>query len=243
MLLKYGASSRAPPALCWNESIYVNDIRMITSATSIPSDIETHIEKHLGAIANVYRSKEGGSTDLRIGHVLPTDTRPVHTLVTCGMSGRPMSVPKPDMPAYMELMMTLPREWKLGAELPEDERWSWPVHLLAKLAGRAHEEGGWLGWGHLIPNGDPPQPYAHSTKQCASLIVPSLLVPTAFYELATPQKTIVFYAVVPLYKEEYDLGRRSGTDALFTRLIDGDVNDVIDPNRRNVARKRFWLFG
>ena len=215
---------------------------MITSATSIPNDIEAHIEKHLGAIANVYRSKEG-STDLYIGHVLPTDTRPVHTLVTCGMSRRAMSVPKPDMPAHMELMMTLPKEWKLGAELPREERWAWPVDLLTKLARRAHEEGGWLGWGDLIPNGNPPHPYAQSTKQCAALIVPSLLVPTAFYELATPQKTIVFYAVVPLYEEEYDLGRRSGTDALFTRLIDGDVNDVIDPNRRNVARKRFWLFG
>lgn len=209
----------------------------------LPKDIGAHIESRLGAITNVYCSKGEGSDDLCIAHVPPTDTRPVHTLITSGISARPMNVSDPDAPAHLELMMTLPREWQFGPEIPEEKRWSWPVHLLQSLAGRAHEEGKWLGWGHLIPNEGGARPYAATTKQCAALIVPSLLVPTEFYELETPEKTIVFYAVVPIYKEEYDLGRDSGTDALFRRLIDGDVTDVVEPNRRNVARKRFWLFG
>lgn len=216
----------------------------MTDRDGSPSnEIGAHIESHLGAIANVYRLGDEGAVEIRIVHVAPTDTRPVHTLITSGMSVHPMNVPNPDTPANLELMMTLPREWQLGPELPEEQRWAWPVHLMQRLARRVHEEGGWLGWGHLIPNEGGAHPYAATTKQCAALIVPSLLVPTEFYELKTPENTIVFYAVVPIYKEEYDLGRDSGTDALFSRLIDGDVTDVVEPNRRNVARKRFWLFG
>jgi hypothetical protein len=216
---------------------------MTSRDPSIQQDIRSHIEKHLGPVEHVYRSGAEGALDLSILHVPPIDSRPVHTLVTSGMSARPMSVTKPDAPAHLELMVTLPREWQLGPEPPEDERWAWPLQLLETLARGAHEEGGWLGWGHLIPNANAGLPYAQTTKQCAALIVPSLLVPTDFYELESSEKTIVFYAVVPLYKEEYELGRRQGTDALFTRLIDGDVTDVVEPNRRNVARKRFWLFG
>lgn len=210
---------------------------------SIPQDIRAHIETHLGPIDNVYRCKVEGGLELRIAHVPPLDSRPVHTLITSGMSVRPMNVTKPDVPAHIELMMTLPREWHLGSELPEDERWAWPVQLLQTLARGAHDRGSWLGWGHLVPNANAGQPYAQTTKQCAALIVPSLLVPTDFYELEMAEKTVVFYAVVPLYKEEYELGRRKGTNELFTRLIDGDITDVIEPNRRNVGRKRFWFFG
>ena len=210
---------------------------------SLQQDIRAHIETRLGPIENVYQGSAEGALDLRIVHVPPIDSRPVHTLITAGMSARPMKVTKPDAPAHLELMITLPREWQLGAELPKDERWSWPVQLLQTLARGAHEEGGWLGWGHLIPNPNAGLPYAPTTKQCAALIVPSLLVPTDFYELALVERTIVFYAVVPLYKEEYEIGRRKGTDELFTRLIDGDVTDVVEPSRRNVGRKRFWFFG
>lgn len=210
---------------------------------SVHKLVEEHIERHVGAIENVYTSADaGGGLTLRVAHVPPSEVRPVHTLVTSGMSQRAMSVSNPDAPAHLELMMTLPRTWQLGAEIPQDEQWSWPIRLLQGLARRAHTEGGWLGWGHMIPNGDPPKTYARTTKQCAALIVPSLLVPTPFYELAMPDKTIAFYAVVPIYEEEYELGRTSGTDALFTRLIDRDFNDVVEPNRRNAARKRFWFF-
>lgn len=209
----------------------------------IRSSIEQHIEQHIGAIKGVFGNAPEGADDLRVTQVPPSETRPVHTLITVGMSRRAMQVPKPDAPAHMELMMTLPRTWRFDEKACEDEQWFWPVRLLQNLAAGAHREGGWLGWGHLIPNGNPPQPYARTTRQCAALIVPSLLVPTRFYELQLPEKTIVFYAVVPIYKEEYDLGRESGTDALFTRLIDRDFTDVVEPNRRNVARKRFWVFG
>jgi hypothetical protein len=212
-------------------------------AESIQYLVTEHIERHIGPVGNVYASAADDEPEVRIVHVPPSETRPVHTLITAGMSERPMKVSKHDAPTRLELMMTLPRTWQLGVEAPTEEQWAWPIELLRKLARRAHTPGGWLGWGHIVPNEEPPKPYARSTRQCAALIVPSLLVPTAFYELKTPaDASIVFYAVVPIYNEEYELGRTAGTDALFRRLIDRDFNDVVDPGRRNAAKKRFWFF-
>jgi hypothetical protein len=206
-------------------------------------DIRAHIERHLGPIQQVFNQWADESLPISVQHVAPVETRPVHTLVTLGMSARAMDVPaQEESPAFLELMMTLPEHWKLDAESSQEEEWSWPIRLLQSLASRPHKSAGWLGWGHIVPNGEPPRAYAQTTKQCAALIVPSLLVPTSFYELATAEKTITFYAVVPIYEEEWALSRASGTQVLLERIVDQDMNDVLDPKRKNVARKRFWPF-
>jgi len=44
------------------------------------------------------------------------------------------------------------------------------------------------------------------------------------------------------YEEEMNLKLRSGTDELLNRLDKVGINDIIDPARRNAARKRFGLF-
>lgn len=206
-------------------------------------EIRSHIERHLGPIHQVFNQWQDATLPISVQHVAPADTRPVHTLITLGMSAQAMSVPPDqDAPAFLELMMTLPRTWKLDEEATTRDQWSWPIRLLQSLANGAHRGGSWLGWGDIVPNGEPPVPYAKTTKQCAALIVPSLLVPTEFYELATPTKTIAFFAAVPIYQEEWELSRNEGKQALIERIVDQDVNDVVDPKRKNVARKRFGFF-
>jgi hypothetical protein len=208
-----------------------------------PDEIRTHIERHIGPIQQVFNQWDDESSPISVQHVGPSDVRPVHTLVTLGMSARAMSVPaSKDAPRYLELMVTLPEQWKLDAEAYNSEEWYWPVRLLHSLAHRPHDTGGWIGWGDTIPNGEPPRPYAKTTLLCGALIVPSLLVPTQFYELKGAQHNVAFFSVVPLYREEMELANQNGTQALIERIVDRDVNDVIDPKRKNVARKRFGLF-
>jgi hypothetical protein len=208
----------------------------------LPADeIRSHIERHIGSIHQVFNDFEGGSSSISVQHVQPTETRPVHTLITLGMSAGAMAVPEgKESPKFLELMVTLPRDWQLGSEQVGKEEWAWPVRLLHTLAGKASSSHSWIGWGDLIPNGDPPEPYAASTRQCVAFVVPSLLVPTEFYELNVPGKSIAFFAVVPLYKEEWQLGLKQGTKTLIERMVDRDVNDVVDPKRKNVARRRWW---
>jgi len=213
------------------------------SPTGDHAAIEAHVAKHLGQIADVFREVASESVHVEVLHVPPSDTRPVRTLVTLGMSDRPMAVPADaDSPRHLELMMTLPRSWRLDESVKNDERWYWPIRQLQVLARMPHLHKTWLGWGHTVPNDDPPKPFASNTQQCGIVIVPSLLVPQDFFELKLAARTITFFGVVPLYKEEMQLKVEQGAAALFEKLIDGGVKDLIDPSRRNVAKKRFGFF-
>lgn len=204
--------------------------------------IRSHVERHIGRIDDVFPGDSGhGTADVL--YVRPVNSRPYHTLVTAGMSAVAMNVP-PDVsaPRRIELMMTLPERWKLGSDI-SDERTHWPTRLLHSLSRWPREHEGWLGWGHTVPNGDPPQPLAPRTSLCGVIIAPSLLVPVAFYEADIEGERVAFYSAIPLYREELELQARQGMAALLERLLHKDINDVVDPKRANVAkRKRFGLF-
>jgi hypothetical protein len=208
------------------------------------AQITAHIERHLGPVTSVLRPSAVDGVRIDIHHVAATTTRPVQTLVTSGMSDLPMRVPEgTDSPRHLELMVTLPESWKLDDQAIENLNWYWPVRQLAALAYRPHQLSSWLGWGHTVPNGDPPEALAPGTKLSGAIIVPSLLVPTDFYELETGSRTIAFYGVVPLYPEEMDMRLRDGMEALLAKMVDHGITDLIDPARKNVAaKKRFGWF-
>jgi hypothetical protein len=132
--------------------------------------------------------------------VKPSTQFPYLRLVTSGMSDLRMNVPEElDVPEFLELMVTLPPEWKVDSESFNDENWYWPVRLLKFLARFPHQYSTWLGYGHTIPNEDPPKPYAPNTRLCCALILPSPTVPEKFISLEiSPEKTIYFLAVLPL---------------------------------------------
>jgi hypothetical protein len=185
----------------------------------------------------------GADGQIEVLHIPPQETRPVRTLVTCGMSDRPMDVPSgTNAPRYIELMMTLPRTWPFDDKAQQDVQWNWPLQQLRTIAHMPQNDNRWIGWGETIPNGNPPRPLAPSTKLSGAVIVPSLLVPPDFYELKIAAHSIQFFSVLPLYAEELALKDAKGTNHLFEKLLDADVRDFVDPNRRNVAKKRFGLF-
>ena len=129
------------------------------------------------------------------------------------------------------------------SEAFKDENWYWPVRLLKSLARLPHTYKTWLGWGHTIPNGDPAEAYARDTKLAGSIILPPVSVPSEFSTLRINEsKEITFFAVVPLYPEEMDLKLRAGSEALLEKFDKAGVGDVVDPVRKNVAKKRFGLF-
>ena len=197
--------------------------------------IRSHVERHIGRIEHVFPGDAAtGIADVL--HVRPINSRPYHTLVTAGMSSVAMPVPpEVDAPHRIELMMTLPEGWKFA---------DWPVLHLQSLSRLPREKrDNWLGWGRTIPNGDPPQPLAPRTGLCGVIIAPSLLVPVSFYETNIDGERVAFYGAIPLYREELELQAREGMAALLERLVQNDINDVVDLKRRNVAKKkRFGFF-
>lgn len=233
-----------PDSLSRRQAAESTQFSEVPAAKERSGQIAQHIERHLGPITNVSRETAGDAARIEVHFVAATKTRPVHTLITVGMSDVPMSVPENvESPRYLELMVTLPESWKLDDESVAQPEWNWPIRQLRSLAAYPHKFSTWLGWGHAVPNGDPPEPWAPNTKLCGAIVVPSLLVPTDFYELKTGTETIAFYSVVPLYREEMELKSRDGMAPLLAKMVDHGITDLIDPKRRNVAvKKRFGLF-
>ncbi len=210
-----------------------------SSFSNFRNDIRVHVEKHLGPIGETLRETDAPD-EIEILHIPPQDMRPVRTLVTCGMSDRAMSVPAElSAPRYIELMMTLPRAWPFDDKARRAPRWNWPLQQLRSIAAFP-ATGRWVGWGETIPNGTPPRPLGPHTKLCGAVIVPSLLVPQDFYELATAKHTVAFFSVLPLYREELALKETHGVNHLFETLLDHDVKDFINARRKNVARKKIF---
>ena len=206
--------------------------------------IGEHVTKYVGPVANVFQERawEGVQIDLLI--VPPTADRDFLTLVTCGMSERPMRVPleNPEdlglVPQlrYAELLLCLPADWPFSPEAFQDEENYWPVRWLKKIARLPHMAGGWLGLGHTVPNGDPPQPLAGNTGLAGWMVDQPLLFPAELQKLRLPDRAINFYSVVPLYPEEMALKLKHGSGHLSKRLDDAKVTELLDVRRANTAR-------
>jgi len=137
---------------------------------------------------------------------------------------------------YAELLLCLPPDWPLTPEAFQNEEHYWPVRWLKKLARFPHLHEGWLGLGHTVPNGDPPEPFAANTRLSGWLVDQPLLFPADLQKLRAGDKTINFYAIVPLYDEEMTLKVRKGSAALAHLLDRSGVSELIDPARRSVAQ-------
>lgn len=209
--------------------------------------ISDHIEKHVGPIHMVFHEIVSDLVHIDLHWVRPTNARPYHTLVTSGMSEAPMNMPTGEgdatVPVFAELCICLPEKWPLTMEAFKDEGNYWPLRTLKMMARLPHEYDTWLWYGHTVPNGDPPEPYAPSTKFAGMIVLSSVSLPEAFGSLeVNGDKSVKFFAIYPLYPEEMSLKLREGTDALLERFTKHVVSDVVDLKRRNTAKKWWGLF-
>ena len=210
--------------------------------------IAAHIDQHIGTPEFVYHELASDIVHLDIHIVPPAPKRKFYALVTSGMSDRPMNVPEGiTAPRFAELMLCLPEQWPLPLGTPDwsglDERILWPVQLLRTLARLPHEHNTWLGFGHTIPNGEPPLPYAPNTRLCGAMIAYPLAPKPAFRQLKIDeQTTIAFLSVIPLFQQEMDYKLKQGTTALAERLGRKGIGEVLDISRKNVCKPwwRWW---
>ena len=208
--------------------------------------ISEHIAQLIGEVTMVFHEIVSDLVHIDVHHVLPTEEHNYHTLITSGMSDKPMTVPEgAEEFRFAELVLCLPPDWKLTREDFANEANYWPIRLMKGLARLPHEYDTWLGPGHSIPNGEKPQTYAKSTRFCCALIVPAFTFGKEFCRLELPDERIVnFYSIWPLLPDETDFKLKHGYDDLMDRLFDHDVTEVIDITRRSaVARRGWWPFG
>ncbi len=213
--------------------------------------ISNHIEKYVGSIESVFHEIVSDIVHVDIHWVKPSSSFPFHTFVTSGMSDMPMIVPDGyDKYKYAELCILLPSHWdihyekfKLMEDIFRDETSYWPIRWLKYIARFPHEYETWLGFGHTIPNGETAEPFASNTMLGCMLIMPSLSLPIEFSDLKVSEtKSIKFYCLYPLYKEEMDFKLTKGVDALLDKFDKFGIRDVIDTKRPNCCIKK-GLFG
>jgi hypothetical protein len=213
--------------------------------------LEEHINQHFGPIETVFHEIVSDLVHIDVHFIPPGPGRNYHTLVTTGMSDRPMRTPEgAEAFAYAELMVQLPAHWPLSEEAFRDDRNYWPVLWLKRLARLPHEYETWLFHGHTVPNGDPPQGFAPDTELCCWwLWDPNIPDPEQSSVRLSDDKEVYFLQIVPLYKEEIDVKLRKGNEAFLNLLGESNVPReqffIIDRKRPNAAapKRGFWPFG
>lgn len=225
-----------------------NGYQPVSGEPSI-DEISEHIEKYVGEIDLVFHELVSEHVHIDIHWVKPTKERPFHTLVTSGMSDIPMSTPEGiEGCDFAELSICLPEDWDLTNETWDesnnglkDEKNYWPIRWLKVLARFPHIYNTWLSHGHTIPNGDPAEAFAENTELNTMLLLPSVVFDEGFHTLELKNKSVDFYALIPLYSEEVDLKMKKGVEALFDGFDKFDVSDILQIDRPNTAkRKRFF---
>ena len=116
--------------------------------TELIEAMGSHIEKHVGPIAQVLHETVSDLVHIDLYHVQPSPRLPYQILVTSGMSQLPMSVPDGASEYHFtELVLVLPPSWPMEHEACRDERHYWPIRQLKSLARFPHVYQTWLYWG------------------------------------------------------------------------------------------------
>lgn len=203
-----------------------------------------HFDKHVGPAETVLHEIISSRVHLDV-HIVKPNAQWQHILLyTTGMSDLPMTVPEGAGEfRFAELAMVLPSNWPLSDAKFKDERNYWPVRWLKTLARFPHDYDTWLSYGHTMPNGDPPEPFADNTKLCGFLLtLPYFLPPEAASVRAREGKEIRIWMPMPIHGDEMDYKLNHGTEALEEKFETKSVPYVLNPSRKSVLAKRFGLF-
>ncbi|PGU07266.1 MULTISPECIES: suppressor of fused domain protein [Bacillus cereus group] len=199
------------------------------------NEILEQVTKQFGAIQNTISEIVPGSRVSVNIHVIPASmNQDFVTLVTTGMSDEPMGYSSEDSESkYAELLLKLPSSWIIGKENMKDQNNYWPFAWLRKLAHIPHVYGGWLDEGVILPNGEPPQPFAANTKLSCIMVCRSQEL--GLHTIQGKEGRINIYTLVPIYEEERTLVLKKGHEYLLNKMSEHGITDVLDRNRINVG--------
>ncbi len=226
------------------ETLKRDSIEPVIGDETIIEDIDKHLSKFFDdKDVTVFHEIVSDKIHVDIYFIKANKDRDFHILMTSGMSSLPMNVPDEfkDL-AYAEIITILPKQWSLDQKDFEDENVYWPIRQLKFLAKFPHLYDTWLGEGHTISNGNPPEPMSENTAFVGVILLPSVTLPKDFMVIKSGEKTIHIYSMIPLYQEEMDYKLKHGTSGLLSKFDKYDIKEVIDIKRTNSCKKRFLLF-
>lgn len=216
-------------------------IEHVTKCLELPTSVFNFPSEKHGFYEDYWQPdkfiKYESSLDINIFKLSPTYKKPFYTLVTSGMSSKPMSIPydEPYSTKYAELMICLPSSWELSME---PLRNGWPLQLLAMLARYPHLYNTFFDLGHTVS--DMMSIIKHLlqyTRFSGLILLNPISTPKEFFELQLPDKTIRFFCLVPLYKDELEFledernQNENATSYFSIGLTSIGVTELLDTNR------------
>ncbi len=199
--------------------------------------LDDHIEKWWGKAPEVFHEIVSEYVHIDLTIVPATPERPYHSVITTGMSDRPMNPPNPGPGhSYCELVLALPPEWPTKQEAFSDEKVWWPLRRLKMAARFPHIYSTWLWYAHTLADEGPAKPFADDVGFSASIISMPVLVPSdALSVKIRDDKTVNFFSYVPIYESELLYAREHGSDALFEKLDEAAATELIQKDRPRVV--------
>ena len=199
--------------------------------------VTQHIERYVGHDDNVYHEIISDAVHIDVHVVNPTSERNYYTLVTSGMSDRPMRAPKgAEAFRYAELVICLPPTWRLDQASLKNEDNYWPLRWLKQLARFPHKYNTWLFAEHTIPNGDPAEPFSPNTKFSCMILSEPTLFHEEFARLTVDKsKTIYFLTLIPIYDSETNYKLQHGAEELLKKLFAAGVTELVDIQRSDAV--------
>jgi hypothetical protein len=149
--------------------------------------------------------------------------REYFTLVTSGMSNAAMDVPAraTHVSRRVELI--------LYCSEPKQEY----IDTMRWMAHFPHNAKAWIGAGHTMPNGNPPEPFWGSEALDTFLFMPSIVRPDSGLpgELSFDGEPVEFLWLVPLTSAESDLKLDKGFGAILDLFLERQHPVVFNPRR------------
>lgn len=230
------------------ESDWKEQEELIRQETTPPADddilghVKKHIDQYFGTFTQIL--SVDGNPDLPIQIVLipPRLEHDYYTLVTLGLSRHRMKFPEERQDEKLEraeLLINLPRYWKLTESGCKEDRWSWPVQMMLSIVRFAlNDPEVGLESRTTLMEGDDGIPFAENTELRGTILLwPGPFGQDAFACRLPSGEEVNFYQVIPLYREEIQFKRENGSDALLDLCQDESL-EVINPKRLNVVTDR-----
>jgi hypothetical protein len=152
--------------------------------------------------------------------------REIYSLVTSGMSDLEMTLPRgadKDAPRRVELIFYCGE--------PREEY----ISVLRWVAHFPHDTKSWLGHGHTIPNGNPPEPLWGSKTLDTLFFLPPIVKKdqTLPSELILGGEPVHFLWLVPLTTAECDFKLANGFEAMLSLFQQNRHPHVFDSERKS----------
>jgi hypothetical protein len=206
--------------------------------------LEKHLSKYFESDETI-AFHELASFDFHLDvYFIQPKNKKFNLLVTSGMSLLEMQVPdsinNKENYNFAELMLLIPKDLEFDKTFPNKEgnKNAWIIDMIKLTARFPHHNDTFLAEGHTLQAwSDITQPYDKETNFVGCILLPSATFDEDFTQIICEDRKINIHSLFPLYKDELEYEIENGYSKFFDLLVENDVKEVFDNNRKNLIDK------